>query len=169
MKHFLHLFFIICILQYLEKLPDWCPESGKVCYLPRCQQINSVIRYEWQKLFIHITKHIWQLSWTIPFLCSEIYCNRNHRYQLILFCKSREKFIRSCDILFPAVLFGCFLYLIAICHDIIKHVFYRNGIVYIRLIFYSYQDNVWFAGIFNAGIFEDVPKLLHRYDLFVKP
>ena len=56
LQHFLHLFLIIRILQYLEKLPDGCPESCKVCYLPRCQQINSVIRYEWQKFFIHITK-----------------------------------------------------------------------------------------------------------------
>lgn len=33
-----------------------------------------------------------------------------------------------------------------------KTCFYRNGIVYIRLIFYSYQYHIWFAGIFDAGI-----------------
>lgn len=64
--------------------------------------------------------------------------------------------------------FCCFLYLVAVCHHIIKHVFYRNGIVYIRLIFYSYQYDIWFAGIFDAGIFKDIPQLLHRYGLFVK-
>ena len=114
----------------------------------------------WLQTFVHRAIHISKTSWCIPIFISKIYRNCNHRCDLILRSKSRQKFIcRLC--IFVSLMLSCgFFNLITIIKCIVDHISYRHRIMYIRLRFNTKQYKANIIICFHHRILQNVSPFL---------